>query len=65
MAMSKRDFDLLRDRVSQLESKVRSLEERVKGQDKKLDAKELYRIIKTEEKAREIEKSMGVTERPL
>jgi hypothetical protein len=63
--MSKRDFDLLRDRVSQLESKVRSLEERVKGQDKKLEAKELYRIIKTEEKAREIEKSMGVTERPL
>jgi len=65
MAISKREFDALRDRVSQMDSKIRSIEEKLKVQEKKLEAKELYRVIKTEEKAKEIEKSMGVTERPL
>ncbi|MDQ7823737.1 MAG: hypothetical protein RDV48_13145 [Candidatus Eremiobacteraeota bacterium] len=65
MAISKRDFDLLRDRVSQLESKLYALDNRLKVQEKKLDPKELHRIIKTEEKAQAIESQMGATERPL
>lgn len=58
MALSKRDFDLLRDRVSRLESKLSALEFRTQNIEKRIDPKELYRVVKNEVKAREIEKAI-------
>jgi hypothetical protein len=65
MTISKREFENLSNRVSRLESQLRVLDDRLKIQEKKMNPQELYRILKTEEKSREIEKQMGVTEKPL
>ncbi len=64
MALSKREFDHLRDRVSQLENKLRALELRTQNIEKRITPQELYRVIKGEEKAKEIEKSMGQVQLP-
>jgi len=56
--LSKRDFDVLRDRVSKLESKLSALEFRTQNIEKRIDPKELYRVVRNEVKAREIEKAM-------
>ena len=65
MAINRREFEVLRDRVTKLENKLAALESRLKVQENKMSPKELYRLVKTEEKAREIEGQMGMTERPL
>jgi hypothetical protein len=65
MALSKREFEVLRDRVAQLESKLHSLEEKVKVHEKRLAPQEIYRIVKSEEKAKDIEKQMGFGEKPI
>jgi hypothetical protein len=65
MAINKREFEALRDRVARLENKLASMESAMKLHDHRLTAKELYRVVKTEEKSKEIEEQMGLTERPL
>jgi hypothetical protein len=58
MTLSKRDFDVLRDRVSKLESKLGALEFRTQNIEKRIAPQEIYRVVKSEEKAREIEKAI-------
>jgi hypothetical protein len=65
VALSKREFEVLRDKVTMLENKMRILEEKVKTHEKRLAPQEIYRIVKTEEKAKDIEKQMGFGEKPL
>lgn len=65
MAVNKREFDALSVRVAKLESKLAAMESTMKLHEHKLSPKELYRIVKTEEKSKEIEEQMGLTERPL
>ncbi|RQW79702.1 MAG: hypothetical protein EHM79_20505 [Geobacter sp.] len=65
MSINRREFEVLRDRVAKLEGKIAALEAKIKIQDNRLSPKELYRLVKTEEKSKEIEGQMGMTERPL
>lgn len=56
MALSRRDFDMLRDRVSKLESQVRSLEQKFSLMETRYKGESLLRIIHEAEENERIRK---------
>ena len=60
MDITRRDWQILLDRVSKLETKIRGIEARIDAVDKRTRPEEMYRVVKQEEKAamiREAEKN--------
>ena len=56
MSFSRRDFDMLRDRISKLESQVRALEEKNKIMEARYKGESLLRLIHEAEENERVKK---------